>query len=206
MHLPSGSPNYIMKSGHWETPFGELAIEARIADTLTKEFPFKIETEKQFAPDNTIELQLPFIKYFFKDIAIIPMGVPPDAASLDIGKRAVTIAKTLGLKVKVIGSTDLTHYGVNYGFMPKGTGKAAVEWVKNDNDRKVIEAMADLLPEKVLESAYLHHNACCAGAVATAISAAKALGAASPAQIVTYTTSYDKSPGDSLVGYVGMVF
>jgi MEMO1 family protein len=205
MHLPSGAQNYIMKTGRWETPFGELAIEDRIAEALTQEFAFKIETEKQFTPDNTIELQLPFIKYFFKDIAIVPMGVPPDAASLEIGKRAVAIAKNIGLKVKVIGSTDLTHYGVNYGFMPKGTGKAAVDWVKNDNDRKVIDAMASLSPAKVLESAFDHHNACCAGAAATAICAAKTIGAG-PAQVVTYATSYDKSPGDSLVGYVGMVF
>jgi MEMO1 family protein len=206
MHLPSGAQNYIMKAGRWETPFGELPIELRIAEALTQEFAFKIETEKQFTPDNTIELQLPFIKYFFKDIAIVPMGVPPDLASLEIGKRAVAIAQNLGLKVKVIGSTDLTHYGVNYGFMPKGTGKAAVEWVRNENDRKVIDAMTSLSPEKVLETAFDHHNACCAGAAATAISAARALGAAGPAELVTYTTSYDKSPGDSLVGYVGMVF
>lgn len=206
MHLPSGAPNYIMKAGLWETPFGELAIETRITDALTREFTFKIETEKQFTPDNTIELQLPFIKYFFKDTAIVPMGVPPDAASLDIGKRAVAIAQNLGLKVKVIGSTDLTHYGVNYGFMPKGSGKTAVDWVRDENDRKVIDAMADLIPEKVLESAFDHHNACCAGAAATAIAAARALGTTGPAELVTYATSYDKSPGDSLVGYVGMVF
>lgn len=205
MHLPSGAPNYIMKTGKWETPFGELSIETGITEVLTREFSFKIETEKQFTPDNTIELQLPFIKYFFTDAAIVPMGVPPDKASLEIGKRAVAIAKDLGLRVKVLGSTDLTHYGVNYGFMPKGIGEPAVEWVKSENDRKVIDAMIELAPEKVLDSAFDHHNACCAGAAATAISAAQSLSGG-PAHMVSYATSFDKSPSDSFVGYVGMVF
>ena len=45
---------------------------------------------------------------------------------------------------------------------------------------------------------------CCAGAAATAIETAKNLGADSAHELV-YATSYDKSPGDSFVGYVGIV-
>lgn len=205
MHLPAGAPNYIMTAGGWETPFGTLSIHSEIAEALTRVYPFKIETAGEFTPDNTIELQLPFVKYFFKDVAIVPMGMPPDAGSLKIGEKAVAIAMEMGLKVKVIGSTDLTHYGANYGFMPKGSGSAAVDWVKNENDRAVIDAMRQLSPTQVLQVAFDHHNACCAGAAATAIAAANVLGAG-PAELVTYATSYDKSPGDSLVGYVGMVF
>ena len=40
---------------------------------------------------------------------------------------------------------------------------------------------------------------------AAAIAGAKGLGAES-AELITYATSYDKSPGDSIVGYVGIVF
>jgi MEMO1 family protein len=205
MHLPVGAPNYIMNQGRWATPFGDIPIQEEIADTLIKEFSFTVETEKKFNPDNTIELQLPFVKYFFKDTAIVPIGVCPDPAVLEIGKRAVEIARALGLKAKVIGSTDLTHYGINYGFMPKGIGQQAVNWVRNENDQKVIKAMLARDPERVLHVALSHNNACCAGAAATAIAAANALGHL-PATLLTYSTSYDKSPGDSLVGYVGILF
>jgi hypothetical protein len=205
MHLPAGAPNFIMTSGGWETPFGELPIHKEIAGALSEAFPFRVETATRFTPDNTIELQLPFVKYFFKDIAIVPMGLPPESSSLEIGRRAVAIAGNLGLTTRVLGSTDLTHYGANYGFMPKGSGPAAVDWVKDENDRRVIEAMGRMVPEEVLETAFAHRNACCAGAAAAAIAAAKALGGG-PAELVTYATSYDKAPGDSLVGYVGMLF
>jgi hypothetical protein len=205
MHLPAGAPNFIMSTGGWETPFGELPIHSEIASALSEAFPFRVETHRQFTPDNTIELQLPFVKYLFKEIAIVPMGLPPESRSLDIGRRSVAVAAELGLTAKVLGSTDLTHYGVNYGFMPKGTGLEAVDWVRRENDRLVIEAMGRMDPGAVLETAHQRHNACCAGAAAAAIAAAKALGGG-PAELLTYATSYDKAPGDSLVGYVGMLF
>ena len=146
-----------------------------------------------------------FIKYFFKDTKIVAVGVPPDNRSLEIGKAVVSISRQLDLQVKVIGSTDLTHYGYNYGFTSKGTGKEAVDWVRNENDRRVIDAMLALEPEQVIAEARANQNACCAGAAATAIEAGKHLGA-DCADTIAYATSYDKSPGDSFVGYVGIVF
>jgi len=205
MHLHPGSPAYIMTAGAWETPFGDIEIEQTLAGELAKQFTFKIETADSFTQDNTIELNLPFIKYFFKDAKLVSMGVPPKTSSLEIGKAVADISTRLGLRVKVIGSTDLTHYGQNYGFVTKGTGPAAVDWVRNENDRRVIDAMLAMDPDGVIKEALENQNACCSGAAATAIAAAKHLGA-SQAQNIAYATSYDKSPGDSFVGYVGIVF
>ena len=204
MHLSPMSPNYMMAEGAWETPFGELPISEELAEELAEKFDFKIESGS-YTQDNTIELQLPFIKHFFQDVKILPIGVPPVKKSLEIGNGVVEFATKLDLKIKVIGSTDLTHYGANYGFSPKGTGPAAVDWVREENDRRVIDAMLAMDPESVIGEAASSHNACCSGAAATAISAVKRLGADSSA-LVSYSTSYDKSPGDSLVGYAGIVF
>ena len=205
MHLHPASPNYIMTEGTWETPFGELVVETELARGLTERFPFRIETAQNHAKDNTIELQLPFIKFFFPKAKIVPMGLPPKDTSLEIGKAAAELSSDLGLNARVIGSTDLTHYGFNYGFIPQGTGAAAVNWVRNENDRKVIQAMLDMNPAGVIEEALANQNACCSGAVAAALAAGQVLGATSATQ-TAYTTSYDKRPGDSFVGYVGILF
>ncbi|MFC1813222.1 AmmeMemoRadiSam system protein B [Thermodesulfobacteriota bacterium] len=205
MHLRTGSPAYIMTDGAWETPFGEILIDKDVSGELTDRFAFTIETAENFTQDNTIELQLPFIKYFFQDAKIVPIGVPPVKSSLEIGTSVAEIAKQLGLRVKVIGSTDLTHYGSNYGFSPKGSGRSALDWVRNDNDRKVIDAMLAMDPDTVISEALANQNACCGGAAATAIAAAKALGS-DHAEYLAYATSYDKSPGTSFVGYVGILF
>lgn len=205
MHLHSNSPCYIMKEGAWETPFGEIQIEKSLAKELAGRFSFNIETPDNFTQDNTIELQLPFVKYFFDNVKIVPIGVPPAKDSLKIGKAVVEIGSKLGLRINILGSTDLTHYGSNYGFAPKGTGQAAVDWIRNENDRQVIDAMIAMEPERVITEALSNQNACCAGAAATAIAAAKELGA-KQAEEIAYATSYDKNPGDSFVGYTGIVF
>ena len=205
MHLHTRSPSYIMTDGSWETPFGEIEIEKSLAGALVEQFTFQIETAENYTQDNTIELQLPFIKYFFEDTKIVPIGVPPVQESLEIGKAVADISQRLGLRIKVIGSTDLTHYGMNYGFVSHGTGPAALDWVRNENDRRVIDAMLAMDPDKVISEALANQNACCSGAAATAIAAAKRLGS-DKAETIAYATSYDKSPGDSFVGYAGIVF
>ena len=205
MHLHPRSPNYIMTEGAWETPFGTIEIAQDLAGELAEQFRFEIETPDNFSQDNTVELQLPFIKYFFTSAKLVPIGVPPAKESLQIGKAVVETANRLGLRMNVLGSTDLTHYGHNYGFVPKGTGLEAVDWVKEQNDRSVIDALIAMDPERVLSEAHANQNACCAGAAATALSSAKHLGA-SQAETVAYSNSYDKSPSDSFVGYVGIVF
>jgi AmmeMemoRadiSam system protein B len=205
MHLPPEGANHIMAEGGWETPLGVLAIDSELAGELTAEFNFVVETARRFVQDNTIELQLPFIRHFFGDVRLLPMGVPPAAATLILARRVAAKAAALGRRIKVVGSTDLTHYGANYGFAPRGSGPAALAWVRDENDRCIVDAMLRLDPDAVIREALTHHNACCAGAAAAAIETGRRLGAEA-AHLLAYTTSYEKSPGPSFVGYAGIVF
>ncbi len=204
-HLHPGSSNYIMKEGQWDTPLGELEIDAEFAARLSEEFPFTVETSSRYEQDNTIELQLPFVKYFFPQTKIVPVGLPPKMDTLTIATRTAQISRELGRAAIVLGSTDLTHYGYNYGYTPKGVGEEAVEWVKNENDKRVVDLMVNMDEKGVIKEALENHNACCSGAAGAAIAAAKALGATRGEKIV-YATSYDIRPDSSFVGYVGIVF
>ena len=204
-HLHPGSGNYIMKEGRWETPLGDLEIDSELAGSLAREFEFTVESARSYEPDNTIELQLPFVRYFFPSARIVPVGVPPTLSSLDMAKRAVEISRDIGRNAIVLGSTDLTHYGLNYGYTPKGVGEDAVEWVKNENDRRVVELMLGMDGEAVISESLRNQNACCSGAAGAAISAAREMGAIEAEKII-YSTSYDIRPDTSFVGYVGIVF
>ncbi len=204
-HLHVGSRNYIMTQGGWDTPFGPLEIDGILAEKLAETFQFTVETASFYEPDNTIELQLPFIKYFFPDIKIVPMGLPPKMESIAIAEKTAQITKKLGRTAVVLGSTDLTHYGYNYGYAPKGTGEEAVNWVKNENDRRMVDLMLGMDEKGVITEGLEHQNACCAGAVSAAIFTAKGLGAQKGEKIV-YQTSYDIRPDTSFVGYVGIVY
>ncbi len=205
MHLHPGSANHMMGTGAWQTPFGELPVAEDLADHLQQRYVFQLESPQRFVQDNTIELQLPFVKYLLDPTHILAVGVPPNPVSLEIGRTIAAWAKDSGLRLKVIGSTDLTHYGNNYGFSPQGTGEAAVDWVRSENDQRFVDALLDMAPERAIDEGLARHNACCAGAAATAVSALQEMGA-QYAKKLAYATSYDKSPGDSFVGYVGVVF
>ncbi|MBW1997485.1 MAG: AmmeMemoRadiSam system protein B [Deltaproteobacteria bacterium] len=204
-HLHPGGDNFIMREGMWATPLGELEIDTELADGLIDEFTFEVESDARYEPDNTIELQLPFVKYFFPEARILPIGVPPSKDSLRIGQRVVEIASALKKAIMVLGSTDLTHYGYNYGYSPKGAGRKAVEWVKNENDKRIVELMVEMDAEGVIQESTRNLNACCSGAAATTIEAARKLGARKGHKL-RYYTSYDVRPDDSFVGYVGIVF
>lgn len=205
MHLHPQSSNRMMPSGAWETPFGALPVNETLAKALQDEFAFTLETPQRFVQDNTIEVQLPFVKYLLNPKSILALGVPPAPQSIEIGRAVGRWAKTNGRRIKVIGSSDLTHYGDNYGFSPKGSGRKAFEWVRDQNDRAVIDAMLAMEPERIIKEGLQHQNACCSGAVAAAVAAAGELGA-TRAHELAYASSYEKSPGDSFVGYVGVLF
>jgi AmmeMemoRadiSam system protein B len=204
-HLHPAGRNFIMKEGQWSTPLGVLEIDQELGERLVEEFPFTVETATRYEQDNTIEVQLPFINYFFPKVKVLPVGVPPAAASLRIGERAVEISLSMGKKVMALGSTDLTHYGYNYGYVPKGVGKEAVQWVKSDNDKRLIDLVLKMDAEGVIHESLKNQNSCCSGAVAAAIAAAKKLGA-SRGEKLLYATSYDVRPDSSFVGYVGVIF
>ncbi len=205
MHLHESSPRYMMKAGEWETPFGPLAVDEEIAEALAAEYSFTIETETRFTQDNTIELQLPFVKYFFKNAKVLALGMPPVPESIEIAEFLAGLIGEKGRRARVIGSTDLTHYGMNYGFSPKGDGQAAVDWVTEVNDPAVVDTMVEMDPSALLGEARRRHNACCAGAAAAAVAAGKKLGAGK-GTLLKYGTSLDRGPGESFVGYAGLVF
>ena len=140
MHLPANGPNYLFMDEGFETPFGAIRLNREAAEKLTMQFEFVQETAEDSVTDNTIELQLPFLKHLFPEAEIVTVGVSPDERAVAIGEAAYQIAQELGRKPCFIGSTDLTHYGPNYSFTPQGLGKQSVAWVMEQNDSEIIES------------------------------------------------------------------
>ena len=204
-HLGPSSRHLIMEHGAWETPLGNLPVDEEMASLLTREFSFQIETPSRAHPDNTLELQLPIIKYVFPDAKILAVGTAPCEEGVRIGEHCARIVKQLGRTVRVLGSTDMTHYGPGYGFTPKGLGSKAETWVKEVNDPGAIEKFAAMDPLGIIDEALKNRNACCPGAVASAVACLNGLGAVKP-QLIRYSSSRDIHPANDFVGYVGMVF
>jgi AmmeMemoRadiSam system protein B len=104
-----------------------------------------------------------------------------------------------------VGSTDLTHYGRNYGFLPAGTGEKALRWVREDNDSRIIAELLSMDAESALQLALRDRSACSAGGAVAALAFAKEKGV-TKGRLVRYQTSHDVQPSESFVGYVGIIY
>ena len=205
-HMGPQAQGWILTEGVFRTPLGEIQGDPEFAQALLSEAggDFVARGPVSYEPDNTIELQLPFVKRFMQEAKMVVAGVPATPDGLALGAKAAKLAGSLPGRTVVVGSTDLTHYGVNYGFMPKGLGPEAVAWVKEENDKKALDRLQALEAEAYLDEALRLHYACCPGASGAALVSARELGS-ERGHLLDYYTSYDIHPGASFVGYAALV-
>jgi AmmeMemoRadiSam system protein B len=202
-HLgPEDFPQIAMEEA-WETPFGDIEIHTDFIKLLVQRIDAK--KESLASGDNTIEVQLAMVKYFFPQAKLVAIRSPVSLKAKTLGEEVAKVSRMEGISVLAIGSTDLTHYGPNYGFLKKGTGPASVEWVKKENDKGFIDRALDMDTEGLLLHAQKNNSACSAGAAASAVATCKGLGA-EKGILLDYYTSYDVMPNNSFVGYGGIVY
>ncbi len=201
----------IFADGRWDTPLGSIDVDARLADriqgqsNLFRDDPFAHEAE------HSIEVQLPMVRHLLPEAKIVPIIVPPGPHSVEVGEAIGRTLTTYEYDALVVGTTDLTHYGPSYGFMPKGIGAKGNAWAKNENDRRMIELICALRGDEIVVEALGHQNACSSGAVAATIGAVRVLGA-ERGELLEHTVSSEVMPGNApgdvadSVGYAGLVF
>ena len=199
-HLGGNSPPLLVPDEAWETPLGNLPLATEFYEPLRK----RLTVLEEYPGDNTIEVQLPLVKYFFPNAKVLALRSPHSLKAVELGEAVVAVAQELKVSLLAFGSTDLTHYGPNYGWAPKGRGPEAVKWVKEVNDKRFIDAALKLDSRGMLQAAQEDQSACSAGGAVAAVAAAKKLGARK-AILHDYYTSYDVMPNDSFVGYAGIV-
>ena len=208
VHRHLGDDPVVMTQGEWETPLGNIRIDEAAADLIVKEMGDGVRTGSgPHEMEHSLEVQVPFIRLLFPSAKIVPVLVPPYENSIRIGAAVGRIASE-NPGIFVLGSTDLTHYGPEYGFSPKGTGETALKWVKEVNDKRIIDFMCEMRTGKILSEAREHHNACGAGAAAAAAAAAAEIGSGGGI-LLEYTTSHDVMPRGApsmFVGYAGIIF
>ena len=202
-HLGPEDLPRIVTEETWETPLGDIDTHQGFLQSLMKRVDVKKESSA--SGDNTIEVQLAMVKYFFPKTRLVGIRSPLSLRAVTLGKEVAETARGEGLSILAIGSTDLTHYGPNYGYLAKGTGPSSVEWVKQENDKGFIDRALRMDAKGLLDHAEKNESACSAGAAASAIVTCKTLGA-EEGMLLDYYTSYDILPDESFVGYAGIIF
>jgi AmmeMemoRadiSam system protein B len=200
-HLSSGDGIYASFEEGFETPLGIARTDLELLEEIGR----RVDLIPDTIPDNTVEVQMPFIRYLFPESMVLGFRASPSKAAARFGEAIWEATDAMHRRAVVLGSTDLTHYGNSYGFSPHGYGEKAVRWVKEVNDRRFIDAVVGMQAERAIELALQEKSACSAGAAVTALCFAKSSGTET-GRLLTYATSWDIMPSSSFVGYVGILY
>jgi len=193
-HTGRGAPFSIMSKGTWKTPLGEVKIDSELGKQILKNSGYLEEDIAAHIYEHSIEVQIPFLQYFKRDVRIVPIVLAHARGDIykEIGKSIVKAIKDLRKGVIILASSDMTHYE------PQESAKR--------KDMQAIEAILDLNEDELLRRVEeLNITMCGYAPTVSLISAAKELGA-KEAELVQYQTSGDVS-GDysSVVGYAGII-
>lgn len=205
VHVPGVGEATLSDASGWETPLGVARVDPEAAAALAE---VVATGGAPHAGEHSLEVEVPFLQALFPEATILPVAVPPDDDAAAVGRRVAAALEHLGDDVVFVGSTDMSHYGPRFGFADHGEGAAALRWVREENDARMVELMLAMREGEVVAEAHANWNACGSGAVAATLAAARDRG--KTAGVLTgYTTSADvqgEPEPDSFVGYAGVVY
>lgn len=195
-HTGYGARYSIMAEGSWQTPLGEIKIDAALAGQILKHSKHLQSDDEAHMFEHSLEVELPFLQYFKNDFEIVPITLLSDDFETlkEIGEGIASTIKEgdINNSTMIIASSDMTHYE------PQGQAEK--------KDKAAIEAILELNAGKLMKRVQqLNISMCGYAPVITMISAAKILGAKT-AKLIKYQTSGDVT-GDksSVVGYAGII-
>ena len=193
-HTGKGRPLAIMSQGAWETPLGQVPIDAALADDLKRRFPLLTEDADAHRSEHAIEVELPFLQARRPDFTFVPIAL--GTAQFDIlEKLSEAVADTIhsqAERILIVASSDMNHYEND-----------AITRIK---DHKAIDRMLALDPHGLFDVVMREEISMCGfGPAVVMLTATMRLGATS-AELIKYATSGDVS-GDRemVVGYAGVV-
>jgi MEMO1 family protein len=213
-HTGSARLGELWAEGAWQTPLGDLDVDADLADNLLhhpRADGLLRDNPQAHVAEHSLEVQAPLIAFRCPEARILPLAVPPTDRAVTVGELlGEVLAERPAGEVTLVGSTDLTHHGGHFGH-PGGRGEQSEAFARQ-NDRRMLDRIEAMDAPGAIAEAREHRNACGAGAIAAAIAAASRLGATS-ARLLEYTNSYvivhEQAPyelDDTTVGYASVVF
>lgn len=105
-HMGIGRHALSISGQDWETPLGVLKKDQDMIKRLERVEGAGID-DSAHENEHSIEVQMPFIKYISPDALVTAISVMDSGIEVDIPKD-----------VCVIASSDFTHYGRDFGYVP----------------------------------------------------------------------------------------
>lgn len=193
-HTGVGRALAIMSEGVWETPLGEVAIDAELAAALKQRFPALHDDSAAHRAEHAAEVELPFLQLRQPNFTFVPIAV--GTGQFDpleqLGHAMANVIANEKNRVLIVASSDMNHYESD-----------AITRVK---DQQAIERILTLDARGLYDVVTQQNISMCGfGPAVAMLTAARQLGA-TRAELVKYATSGDISGDrDMVVGYAGIM-
>jgi MEMO1 family protein len=193
-HTGAGHALAIFSEGAWETPLGDVPIDAEFAAALKNHFPLLHEDIAAHRTEHAAEVELPFLQARQPRLKFVPIALGTGQFDL-LEQLGEAIADVIAVERKgtlIVASSDMNHY--------------ESDAVTRAKDHTAIEPILRLDARGLYDVVTQQHVSMCGfGPAVAMLTAAKKLGATS-AELVKYATSGDISGDrDLVVGYAGIV-
>lgn len=193
-HTGLGRYFSIMEEGIWETPLGDIPINAELANLIKKKNNNLESDYLAHMREHSLEVQLPFLFDINPNISIVPIAImSSDYEKLkEVGISIGEAIKEYGKKVLIVISSDMSHY-------------VSQDWAVK-NDKRAIDEIIQLNSYGLFKICKdLDITMCGVSPAICGIEASKILGA-KIGELIKYTTSGDISGDyDYVVGYAGII-
>ncbi len=178
----------------FETPFGVAENDVQLGEEVLRQLQIH-DSEDSHEYEHSVEVQLPFLQLTQQRFHIVPILLKNYTLETcqKLARIIVDSSFRLRRKVIIIASSDFTHTGPAYDF--SGDIKA---------DKEAIDKILAFDTAGFLSLAE-KTTICGAGAIATAIEAAKLMHA-QKAELLMYYDSSEIINNENKVGYAGIIF
>jgi len=195
-HTGLGSSVSAWPKGEWVTPLGEVKIDEDILMQLVKESEVIDLDERAHLYEHSIEVQIPFLQYFFHDtFKIVPIVIMMQTSEISEFLAEAIYKVIINNKEKdivVLASSDMNHYDPHEITLKKD--EEAIEKIKQLDYKGLYE----VVEEKDV-------TLCGYAPIMTVMILAKKFN--KKPYILKHATSGDTSgPKDSVVGYLAVRF
>lgn len=173
----------------WETPLGIVDTDASFGSSLDLDED-EVSHQEQ---ENSLEVQIPFIKYRFPRARIVPilMGDQAIGGARELSRILIEgISGSGRTDIRIVASSDFSHY--------------VPEEVARENDLYAISALEHLDVEEFYRRIRSRRvSACGYGPIAAMCLACRELGATT-GRLLRYATSGDVTGDPEVVGYAAI--
>lgn len=193
-HFGRGSPAALYGKGSWDTPLGEVEIDAELAAELRGASASVTDDPDAHRAEHSLEVQLPFLRHLAPQAQLVPLllSIGRFEPLEELGLAIAGLLAKRRPRPLLLASSDMNHY--------------ESDRITRLKDRKAIEAILALDARRLYDVVRRERITMCGvEAAVVLLTAARSLGV-ERAEEIRYATSAEASGDyDRVVGYAGIV-